>query len=215
MVKLDITALRQEYKLKMLNKKDLDADPIIQFGTWFEEATFAQEFEPNAMSLATADTSGMPSIRMVLLKGVENGGFYFYTNYESQKAIELEQNPKASLLFWWQTIERQVRISGLVRKTRPDESDEYFNSRPIGSRIGAISSPQSRVIKNRKELETAYSEALEAYSKTEKILRPPNWGGYVLLPDRFEFWQGRQNRLHDRISYRKTADKWIIERLAP
>jgi len=215
MTALNIANLRREYKSRSLDWDNLLKDPIKQFSVWFEEAHKAGEYEPNAMALATADKSGQPSVRMVLLKGLEQEGFTFYTNYASQKGQELVSNPKGSLLFWWQTIERQVRINGTVQKVASNISDEYFDSRPIGSRLGAIASPQSQPINGRDVLEKNYEKAAEQLSNEGKIVRPDHWGGFVLIPEIFEFWQGRENRMHDRFKYTLSSGHWAIDRLAP
>ncbi len=215
MTELPINQLRREYSSRTLDLADLDRDPLRQFDLWFREASEAGEYEPNAMSLATASADGLPSVRMVLLKGVEEGGFYFYTNYLSRKGQELADNPRAALLFWWQTLERQVRIEGVVTKAEELRSDGYFDSRPEGSRLGAVSSPQSAEVPDRAWLEKALNEAAVSYETSGHIGRPAHWGGYVLTPHRIEFWQGRPNRLHDRMVYLQENGSWRIARLAP
>jgi len=215
MTDIDIANLRREYKYRSLDRDNLMEDPLQQFSQWFTEAHKAGEYEPNAMALATASQNGYPSVRMVLLKGVEEGGFCFYTNYNSQKGKELIQNDKASILFWWQTIERQVRVSGKVSKVSPQVSDAYFDSRPVGSRLGAIASPQSQPISGRYILEENYAQASELTEKSGALNRPDNWGGFVLIPEQYEFWQGRENRMHDRFRYQQIKGNWLIERLAP
>lgn len=212
---IDIANLRREYKSRALDRTNLEKDPMKLFSQWFTEATNAGEYEPNAMAIATTNADCVPSLRMVLLKGLEHGGFCFYTNYRSQKGRELLQNPQASLLFWWQTLERQVRINGKVEKLSSEASDEYFNSRPEGSRLGAIASPQSKVIEDRSELEENYTFASAIYAETGTIKRPEHWGGFILYPSEFEFWQGRENRMHDRFRYRNEDNSWKVERLAP
>jgi pyridoxamine 5'-phosphate oxidase len=210
-----IADIRKDYKLKVLLEEDLDKNPIEQFRKWWAEATHSEIAEVNAMTLATASSDGLPSARIVLLKGFDDDGFNFYTNYNSFKGQQLEENPRACLVFFWKELERQVRITGIVRKLKGSASDEYFNSRPIGSRIGAISSPQSQVISGRAWLEDEAEKNAEKYSNSAPP-RPENWGGYLVRPVTIEFWQGRSNRLHDRLQY--TLDEsgsWTIDRLAP
>ncbi len=205
--------LRQHYDAATLLEADALSDPIAQFGRWFDEAVGAGLIEPNAMTLATADAAGRPAARMVLLKEFDGRGFVFYTNYESRKATELAENARASLLFWWDRLHRQVRIEGAVEKVGVADADAYFASRPYGSRIGAWTSPQSRVIAGREPLEARETEFCARFPT--EVPRPPHWGGYRVLPDVIEFWQGRPSRLHDRLRYRIEADAWIVERLAP
>ena len=214
MSEINIADIRKEYKLKLLLEKDVDADPIRQFQQWWNDALLSNIEEPNAMTLATTNKHGKPSARIVLLKGLSNDGFVFYTNYESRKAGELKENPHAALLFFWKELERQVRIEGTITKTSEQESAEYFSSRPQLSKIGAWSSPQSSVIASRDELEKNVSKYQQQFGDGE-IPRPPHWGGYAVKPTVIEFWQGRRNRLHDRLQYTLRNDKWIIERLAP
>jgi pyridoxamine 5'-phosphate oxidase len=212
-VKLD--EQRKEHHLSVLLETEIDRDPIRQFLSWFEEAARGGIAESNAMALATAAPDGRPSARMVLLRGVDERGFAFFTNYESRKARELEANPYAALVFFWHELERQVRIEGRVERVADHESDRYFESRPIGARIGAWASPQSAVVANREILETRFRE-LDALHTDGKVPRPANWGGYRVVPDSIEFWQGRPNRLHDRLRYTRLAHAgWHIERLAP
>ena len=206
--------LRQDYKAAELSETDIVNNPITQFEKWFENAVNAEIYEPNAMTLATADKSGRPNARMVLLKGVDKEGFSFYSNYLSQKGKELKRNPLACLLFHWGELERQVRIEGKVEKLDKETSEAYFHSRPTGSKIGAIVSPQSQVIDNREVLESKMEEAT-AYYEGKKIPKPAHWGGYIVKPTSIEFWQGRSNRLHDRIKYTLVNGNWKIERLAP
>jgi pyridoxamine 5'-phosphate oxidase len=210
---LDPAHLRQNYDVGALDEADADADPFRQFARWFDEALNADLMEPNAMALATVDAHGRPGSRMVLLKGVDKKGFVFFTNYESRKGHDLAANPMAALLFWWDRLHRQVRIEGRVERVEDAESERYFQSRPYGSRVGAAASPQSRVIGSRAELEERF-RALEA-AHPEDLPRPAHWGGYRVVPDHFEFWQGRESRLHDRLVYRPAGDAWRIERLAP
>jgi pyridoxamine 5'-phosphate oxidase len=207
--------LRREYASRALDEKDAHADPIQQFALWFEEALKSQLLDVNAMTLATASAKGEPSARTVLLKAADDNGFVFYTNYESAKARDLAENPRASLLFFWAELERQVRINGSVAKTTADESDEYFHSRPFESQIGAAVSPQSRTIPDRSELEHRYVELASKY-RGSIVPLPSNWGGYRVKPEAIEFWQGRKSRLHDRLLYTRQADgSWSRSRLAP
>ena len=214
MSEVNIADLRKEYKLRSLLEKDVDADPIKQFQHWWNEALTSGIEEPNAMTLATSNSKGKPSARIVLLKGLSNEGFAFYTNYESRKGKELKENPYASLLFFWKELERQVRVEGTVTKVGEEKSNEYFFSRPALSKIGAWSSPQSTVIKSRDYLEENILKYQQQFNDGI-IPRPPHWGGYVVKPTLLEFWQGRPSRLHDRLQYALINDKWIIERLAP
>ncbi len=206
--------LRKEYMRRGLSESELDPDPIRQFQRWFDEATSAGLIEPNAMTLATATRDGHPSARMVLLKGFDARGFVFYTNYESRKGGELEQNPQAALVFFWVELERQVRVEGRVERAAPAESDAYFASRPLGSQIGAWASAQSRVIAGREPLERRTAELEDEYAGRE-VPRPSQWGGYRVVPHVIEFWQGRPSRLHDRLRYRQKDGGWIVERLSP
>ena len=210
-----LTDLRREYASRALDEKDAHADPIAQFTMWFDEALKSQLLDVNAMTLATASANGEPAARTVLLKGADQHGFVFYTNYDSAKGRDLAANPRAALLFFWRELERQIRINGSVTKTTAAESDRYFHSRPIESQIGAAISDQSRPIADRSVLEKRYEE-LVAKSADLKVPRPAHWGGYRLVPDAIEFWQGRQSRLHDRLLYTRQADgSWSRSRLAP
>jgi pyridoxamine 5'-phosphate oxidase len=210
----DFAALRIEYALRALDEKEVDPDPLGQFDRWLHQAVEAGLREPNAMTLATSSRDGMPSARMVLLKGVDGGGFVFYTNYGSAKGTELERNPHAALVFFWNELERQVRIEGTVGKVSRQESDAYFAVRPLKSRFGAAVSPQSEVVPGREWLENRM-RALEAEFGEAGPPRPEHWGGYRLIPERLEFWQGRQDRLHDRVLYLLKEGVWRISRLAP
>ncbi len=210
----EISNLRKNYSLKELHKKNVSKNPFEQFSFWFDDAVKANIEQPNAMILATATKDGIPSARVVLLKGLEHDGFKFFTNYNSQKGKELIANPNASLLFFWYELERQIRISGKVEKVSKKESEEYFETRPYESQLGAWASNQSESIANRDYLEKRFNEFKLKYEEG-KVPLPPYWGGFKLLPYSFEFWQGRENRLHDRIRYVKEKNEWKIERLSP
>jgi pyridoxamine 5'-phosphate oxidase len=197
-----------------LDEADLDPDPIVQFMRWMQDALDAGLRMPNEMTLATADRSGRVSARMVLLRGVDERGFRFFTNYQSRKARQLADNPRAALVFFWAALERQINVEGEVERVVAAESDDYWVTRPPGSRLGAWVSHQSEVIAGRGELDGALAEVAERYGGGD-IPRPPFWGGYRVVPDMIEFWQGRPNRLHDRLSYRRARGAWVIERLAP
>ncbi|HWB94805.1 MAG TPA: pyridoxamine 5'-phosphate oxidase [Puia sp.] len=210
-----IADIRKEYKLRSLSEKDALKDPFSQFDKWWQETIRSGVDEPNAMTLATASADGMPDARIVLLKGFDTQGFTFFTNYNSAKGMQMLENPRAALVFFWKELERQVRISGLISLTTAKISDEYFNSRPEGSRIGAWASPQSEAIESREWLEENEKKYQEEWAD-RSITRPPHWGGYILKPVRMEFWQGRPSRLHDRLLYTLTkSGSWKIERLAP
>ncbi len=210
-----IADIRKNYSQKSLLEKDAEAHPVQQFSKWWDEAVNSAIDEVNAMTLATASSDGVPSARIVLLKGFDNGGFTFFTNYNSFKGQQLAENPKACLVFFWKELERQVRITGLIEKISPHVSDEYFNSRPAGSQMGAAASPQSQVIESREWLDNHYKE-LESKLGGKQLQRPPHWGGYIVKPVIIEFWQGRPSRLHDRLQYTLVENgSWKIERLAP
>jgi pyridoxamine 5'-phosphate oxidase len=210
-----IADIRKDYKLKAFTEADAKKHPIDQFTQWWQEALAAEIDEVNAMTLATASTTGVPDARIVLLKEYDDQGFVFFTNYSSAKGQQLEANPQASLVFFWKELERQVRISGRVERVSEEESDQYYNSRPEGSRIGAWASPQSQVIENREWLDEQDLKFREVF-RSKPILRPPHWGGYRVKPMRIEFWQGRSNRLHDRLYYTLNQQgNWTMERLAP
>ena len=210
---MDIAALRKSYERDELDESASAADPLLQFQRWLEQALSAQLPEPNAMTLATVGVDGRPSTRIVLIKGVDARGLVWYTNYNSRKGQELAHLPKAALQFHWVELERVVRIEGAVEKTSAQESDDYYASRPLDSRLGAWASPQSQVIPSRTVLVTGAAKAAALHALNPP--RPPHWGGYRLVPDRWEFWQGRKSRLHDRLRYRLQDGAWMRERLAP
>ncbi|MHA4895063.1 pyridoxamine 5'-phosphate oxidase [Pedobacter sp. PWIIR3] len=214
LTKENLQNLRQDYRAASLSEDDVDGNPILQFKKWFADAVDARLYEPNVMTLATADTEGKPSARIVLLKGFDQDGFVFFTNYDSKKGKDLQENPQAALVFFWAVLERQVRIDGIVSKVDEQVSSDYFHSRPKGSQIGAMASPQSSVIQDRTVLESKVEE-LSAEFADKEIPRPLNWGGYLLEPTLIEFWQGRSSRLHDRIVYQLVDGTWEINRLAP
>ncbi len=210
-----ISSIRREYMRESLSESDVHSDPFRQFDRWWTEVLKADIDEVNAMTLSTVSAEGFPGSRIVLLKGYDDNGFVWFTNYESRKGQDLAENPRASLLFFWKELERQVRIEGFCERVSSDESDAYFNSRPEGSRIGAWASPQSRPIESREILDLNLAAISEKFSDTP-IYRPPHWGGYRLKPVAMEFWQGRPSRLHDRIRYDRSNDQgWKITRLAP
>ncbi len=213
-MKTSVADIRKDYKQHSLNESDVAADPFMQFEHWWQEAVKSEIDEVNAMTLATATKSGIPSARIVLLKGYDAQGFVFFTNYNSHKGQELADNPQAALVFFWKELERQIRIEGTVEKISAQESDEYFHSRPEGSRIGAWASPQSSVIPDRNVIEANVAKYTSEFSG-QTIPRPEHWGGYRVRPTVIEFWQGRSSRLHDRFKYTKTEQGWKVERLAP
>ncbi len=205
---------RQQYETRGLDVADLDADPLAQFARWFDDAVEARLTEPNAMLLSTVGPNGAPSARVVLLRGMDERGFSFFTNYDSAKGRDLAANPRAGLTFSWLDLHRQVRIGGTVARLPEPESDAYFAGRPRESQLGAWASPQSEVLAGRDELDDRVAELTRRFAAAP-VPRPPHWGGYVLAPTTIELWQGRSNRLHDRLRYRRTAEGWAIERLAP
>lgn len=210
-----IAHLRQEYSHKKLTEKKAEKNPFDQFKKWWKQALEAKIVEPNAMTLATASADGFPSARIVLLKDLSEKGFVFFTNYESFKGKQLEENPKATLVFFWKELERQVRVTGLVSKLDPKDNEDYFQSRPKASQVGALVSPQSQVIESREWLTDQFKQKKNSF-KGKTLSCPPNWGGYLVRPVIFEFWQGQPGRLHDRLQYSLTDDgSWKMERLAP
>jgi pyridoxamine 5'-phosphate oxidase len=209
-----LTELRREYQSRSFDETDVKKDPFTQFGLWFNEALKADVNEPNAMCLSTTTVDGRPSARIVLLKGFDEKGLTFFTNYDSHKGRLLDSNPYVALTFFWPELERQVRIEGKSEKISAEDSDKYFSSRPVSSQWGAHASPQSRQVESRKVLEEKYNEISKKY-QTGKVPRPANWGGYLVRPDMFEFWQGRSSRLHDRFKFTPQGTSWVSGRLAP
>ena len=208
-----ISDLRRDYALARLDEASVAPDPLVEFARWFEEAVKAEARDPNAMTLATATADGVPSARIVLLKGFDDRGFVFFTDYRSRKGTELARNPRAALVFYWPELERQVRITGTTSQTDRQESEAYFRSRPRGSRLGAWISHQSEIIESRQQLEAQIPELERRYP--DDVPLPPYWGGFRLLPDAIEFWQGRTSRLHDRLRYLREGERWRIQRLSP
>jgi pyridoxamine 5'-phosphate oxidase len=212
--KMNLAELRKNYTEQPLLETEADQDPMVLFETWMKEAVAAELPEPNSFVLSTVDLAGKPSSRVILLKGVDDGCFVFYTNYQSRKSMEIDHNPNVALNFLWLELARQIRITGRAAKVSSEISDLYFNSRPYGSRIGAHVSNQSTVIAGRKELDDTKRE-LEEYFSTHPLLRPKHWGGYAVKPEKIEFWKGRSDRLHDRLEYTKKDTTWEMVRLAP
>jgi pyridoxamine 5'-phosphate oxidase len=210
----DLASLRAEYQLAGLDESDLAADPFTMFRSWFDAVRAAGVLEPNAMVLSTVSGGGQPSARTVLLKGLTDDGFVFFTNYESRKAGDLDANPHCCLLFGWYQLQRQVRVEGTAARIARSETEAYFASRPRDSQLGAWASRQSSVVGSRSDLDTAYAEA-EARFAGSNVPAPPHWGGFLVRPHRVEFWQGRTSRMHDRLAYRREDTRWVVERLAP
>ena len=211
---MSIADLRTEYRLAALAEHDVADDPIVQFGRWFDEAIAAQVVEPNAMCLATTTPDAYPSARIVLLKGVDARGFVFYTDYRSRKGIELADNPHAALCFFWPELERQVRVAGAVQRVSRVESDDYFRSRPLPSRLGAWTSHQSAIVSSRDALEAELAHNAARFAESDVPL-PEHWGGFRVVPEEIEFWQGRPSRLHDRLQFRRVSGMWQRQRLSP
>lgn len=214
MIVPELHNIRQDYIKEALNEESVNLNPIHQFISWMNEALHSKVIEPNAMTIATVDSSGQPSARVVLLKNIKEQGFVFFTNYNSHKGKDIAENNRVALLLFWPELERQVRIEGKAEKLPFEDSETYFQSRPFGSQIGAFASPQSEVIPDRKSL-TRKIEELEKKFQNKHVPMPLHWGGYLVRPDKIEFWQGGASRLHDRLQYRKTNEGWSIDRLAP
>lgn len=210
-----LSELRREYAVGGLDESDLLPDPVAMFRRWLHDATVAGLHEPNAMVVATVSSAGTPSSRMVLLKGLDERGFMFFTNYESRKAEELDANPACALLFPWHGLERQVRIEGRAERLSQQENAVYFGSRPRASQVGAWASPQSQVVASRRALDERYAAAASRFGEDGDVPVPPHWGGYLVTADVMELWQGRRGRMHDRLRYRRDGDAWVTERLAP
>lgn len=214
--RLSLADVREDYQVGSLDERDCDTNPIVQFEKWFKEAQVTGNTEPNAMTLATAKPDGQPSARIVLLKEVSDAGFVFFTSYDSPKAQDLETNPRCALTFYWSNLERQVRVEGKAHKVTGEQSEAYFRTRPRGSQLGAWASNQSQRIAGRSVLESKLADLGALYSGAKKVPMPAFWGGYCVVPESVEFWQGRTSRLHDRLRYRrKGEDGWVLERLSP
>ena len=214
--RLSLAGLREDYRMGAFDEKNCETNPIVQFEKWFKETQTVDSKEPNAMTLATATVDGRPSARIVLLKEVSDAGFVFYTNYGSRKAQDLETNPRCALTFYWSELERQVRVEGQARRVTQAESEAYFRTRPKGSKLGAWASHQSETVASRDALEAKLSELQAKYAGQDEIPVPEFWGGYCVVPEVIEFWQGRPNRMHDRIRYRRKGEtEWVIDRLSP